>query len=378
MLAVTFTFDADVLIFDEPTNYLDIDGLIAFENQIEQHRNRGAGIIIVSHDRTLIDSLADSTIFMTQDGIYQTEGGYSSASSLADTDYNAKVKKARTTQNKITQLQNVVRDRMSWSAQKEKSRKVAEGDKSFIGRRAKKMALRAKAARTKAEKEITNLQKIKPSVHVKITLQMPEYCVKNRNVFSIRNVSFSYNSTKSDFIIKEADFSMSVKDRICLMGANGIGKSTLIKLVLGELIPLIGECKLNSGVKLCHLPQGLKGFFKHKTLLENFRDTGRSEADIRLYLASVFIRREKVHEPIENFSYGELMRAAIVKCVLKQAEFLVMDEPTSHLDIESIEILEKLLNDFPGGYLIVSHDRFFVANVSEELYLLEERRLKIV
>ena len=377
-LTACFISDADVLIFDEPTNYLDINGLTTFEEQIDEHRNRGTGIIIVSHDRTLIDNLADSTIYMNRDGIYQTEGGFSSVQSLADSDYSAKVKKARTIQNKITQLQNVVRDRMCWSARKEKSKKGAKRDKPFIAKRAKKMAIRAKAAQTKAEKEIANLKNTKPSTHVKISLQMPEYKVKNRNVFSLRNASFSYTDTEDDLIIKEADFSMSVKDRICLMGANGIGKSTLLNLISGSLQPISGECQLNKNVKLYHIPQGLKRFYKEKTLLENFRDTSRSETDIRLHLASVFIRRERVHEPIDNFSYGELMRSAIVKCVLEQAEFLIMDEPTSHLDIESIEVLEKILDDFPGGFLIVSHDRSFVANVSDELYLLEEGRLKII
>ena len=378
LLAVTFASDADLLIFDEPTNYLDINGITAFENQVELNRSKGSGIILVSHDRTLIDNLADRTIYMTKDGIYQTEGGFSSVWSLADTDYNAKVKKAGSIQNKITQLQNVVRDRMKWSAQKEKSKIGAKGDKPFIAKRAKKMATRAKAARTRTEKEIVNLNKIKPTVHVKISLQMPEYTVKNRNVFSLQDTSFSYSDSEKDLILNEVDFSMSTNDRVCLMGANGIGKSTLIKLILGINKPANGKCTLNKNVRLSVIPQGLKGYFKHKTLLENFRDTGRSETEIRLALASVFIRREKVHEPIDNFSYGELMRAAMVKCVLEQAEFLILDEPTSHLDIESIEVLEKILHDFPGGYLIVSHDRSFVANVSEDLYVLEDGRLKIV
>ncbi len=378
MLATAFVSDADVLIFDEPTNYLDINGLTTFEKQIEEHRNNGTGIIIVSHDRTLIDNFADSTIFMSRDGVYQTEGGYSSAWSLADSDYSSKVKKSKTIQNKINQLQNVVRDRMEWSAKKEKSKIGAKGAKPFIAKQAKKMASRAKAARTKTNKEISNLNKIKPSVHVKISLQMPEYIVKNRNVFSIRNASFSYPNPENNLVIKDADFSMAVIDRFCLMGANGMGKSTLIKLIIKKLKPSAGECQLNKNVKLSLIPQGLKRFYQEKTLLENFKDTGRSETDIRLLLASVFIRRDKVHEPIDNFSYGELMRAAIVKCVLEQAEFLIMDEPTSHLDIESIEVLEKILNDFPGGYLIVSHDRSFVANVSDELYLLEDGRVKII
>ncbi len=90
------------------------------------------------------------------------------------------------------------------------------------------------------------------------------------------------------------------------------------------------------------------------------------------------IRKDKPEDLVANFSYGELMRAAIVKCILSQAEFLFLDEPTSHLDIESIDVLEQLLTDFPGGFLLISHDRTFVENVADQLCLLEDGHLRLV
>lgn len=99
---------------------------------------------------------------------------------------------------------------------------------------------------------------------------------------------------------------------------------------------------------------------------------------VRQYLGAALIRKDKVTEPIDQFSHGELMRSAIVKCILSKAEFLFLDEPTTHLDIESIEVLEHLLQNFNGGFLLISHDRSFVSNVADKLYMLEDGRLRLV
>jgi ATP-binding cassette subfamily F protein 3 len=167
----------------------------------------------------------------------------------------------------------------------------------------------------------------------------------------------------------------STKDKICLMGANGAGKSSLLRLLRGELSPMSGEVRLNESVPTTYLPQGLKGFFSRPTLLDNFGDCECDASTVRRHLGAALIRRDKVHEPLDQFSNGELMRAAIVRAILTRSEFLILDEPTSHLDIESISVLEQLLGAFPGGFLLVSHDRTFVSNVADSLLMLDTGRL---
>ena len=162
------------------------------------------------------------------------------------------------------------------------------------------------------------------------------------------------------------------------MGDNGSGKTTLLRLIRKTLEPTSGTTYLHEGIKIALIPQRLEEVFREDTLLDNFRESGLKETVVRQYLGSALIRRNKVHEPVSNFSRGELMRAAAVKCVLMRAEFMLLDEPTSNLDIESIEVLEKLLDEFQGGYLIISHDRAFAANAAERLYMLEEGRLRLV
>jgi ATP-binding cassette subfamily F protein 3 len=162
------------------------------------------------------------------------------------------------------------------------------------------------------------------------------------------------------------------------MGANGSGKSTILKLAQGKLRPQSGDFYLNESVPTAYVPQGLGGFFSEETLLDNFNVCNFDETSIRQHLGAALIRKDKVHEPIENFSQGELMRAAIVRCILLRAEFLFLDEPTSHLDIESINVLEHLLQSFKGGFVLVSHDRSLVANVAETVYVLEHKGLRLV
>jgi len=370
--------DAELFLFDEPTNFLDIAGIVAFEDAVNDLTRRNKGVLIVSHDRSLINNLADRTIYLTPHGVYQTKGGYASAQSLAGSSFEAKQSEAKNIKIKIGRLQEEARRRMNWASQKEKSKRGAGMDKPYIAKMAAKMAARAKAAQKLAEKEIAKLRAAKPFVPKPVVLRLPQYEVRHRTVFSLENVSFAYEGVTNGEILREISLAASTGERICLMGANGTGKSTLLKVITGELEASTGRVRHNESVKLRYLPQGLHGFFAGPTLLDDFADVAVDEATVRTQLGGVMIRGDKATQAIETLSPGELARAALVKCMLQGAEFLLFDEPTSHLDIESVEVLERALREFPGGYLVVSHDRAFVERVADQLYVLDEGRLKVV
>ncbi len=381
----TLAADADLYLLDEPTNYLDIGGLTAFEDYLDVVRARGRGILLVTHDRTLTDNLADRTIYLSVNGIYQTVGGFEQAWSVQAEDFRARQHQAAQIRRKIGDLQEDMRRKAAWADKKEKQKTGAKGAKAHIGRLAKKLAARSKTAALKADREIEKLKQTKPFIPKTINLRFPPYTVRHRTVFDMRKLAFDYaagtasESTDPETpLLREITLSASTRDKICLMGANGTGKSTILKLILGQLKPHHGSYSLNESVSRRYLPQGLVGFFENRVLLENFRSCGQDETTVRRYLGAALIRKEKPESDLGQFSYGELMRAAVVKCILERAEFMILDEPTSHLDIESIEVLEHLLNDFPGGYIIVSHDRTFVENVSGRLLSLEDGRLRLV
>jgi ATP-binding cassette subfamily F protein 3 len=214
-----------------------------------------------------------------------------------------------------------------------------------------------------------------------VNLSFPRCEIRNRRVFSLVKVGFSYGSQPAntrDYLLSAITLSAGTKDKLCLMGANGSGKSTILKLAQRLLKPTEGQVRLNRNVDTAYVPQGLVGFFPRRRLLDNFSETGQDETTIRRFLGGALIRKDKAGDRLDSFSYGELMRAAIVKCILIGAEFLFLDEPTSHLDIESVAVLERLLSNFAGGFLLVSHDRSLVANTADSLYLIESGRLRLV
>ena len=371
------TSEADLFLLDEPTNYLDIDGLTALEDNLLQLKRENRAIVIVTHDRTLTDNVADRTIYISQNGIYECHGGYQTAWSLKTSDLESRKNHAKELKRRINTLQQDVRRRKGWSNLKEKQKIGAKRAKAFIAHKAKKMAKRAQAINKRVEKKIEELKQDKILKKRDINLSFPDYEIKHRNVFAVKNLSFSYSNEKdqSKYLLNGILLEADTTDKICLLGCNGSGKSTLFKLIMGELKPYSGSVYLHPNLNVQYINQGLIGYFKQNRLLDNFIGIDE-EAKVRQYLGAALIRREKVTDFIENFSHGELMRAAIVKCILEKTEFLLLDEPTSYLDIESIEILESLLINYQGGFLIISHDRTFVSNVADKLYLLENNKIK--
>jgi ATP-binding cassette subfamily F protein 3 len=372
--------ESDLYLLDEPTNYLDIVGITAFEKHVDDLKRRGKGVILVTHDRSLTDSLADSTVLLTPHEIYHVPGGMTAVLEIRQEDESSRHRRSGQIRRKIRQLQEDARSKAGWSVQKEKQKRGAKGAKGHISRLSKKMAKRAKTAQRRAEKEMETLEKTKPFVPKKLHLAFPDYQVRNRTVFSLENVDFDFAMTKGpgERLLRDITLSGTTREKICLMGANGAGKTTLLRLIMGDIQPVSGQRYLHKSVRSAYLPQGLTGLFEGETLLDNFRSVDYDEATVRRHLGAVMIRRDKVHQALDCFSYGELMRAAIVRAVLSRAEFMFLDEPTSHLDIESIQVLEQMLNEFRGGFLLISHDRTFVSNVAETLYVLESGTVRLL
>ena len=375
--------DADLYLLDEPTNHLDIAGITALEKHIKQLKRDGRGIILITHDRALTDNVADQTVLFTENGVYRSTGGATAIGALKQSDFDSRQKHADEIRKKVNQLHEDARAKAGWAATSEKRKIGAGSSKPYFAKKSAKMAKRSKVTQMRIEKELKRLKKTKPYIPKELNIHLPEYEVRHRTVFHLEKVTFGYDDkstskTTSGLILDGITISASTNDRICIMGANGSGKSTLTRLILGELRPTSGIRQFNDNVTSSNVPQGLRGFFGRETLLDNFNDCSQNQTEIRQHLGAALIRRDKVLEPIGSFSHGELMRAAIVKCVLQKAEFLFLDEPTTHLDIESIEILEKILSGFPGGFILISHDRTFVANVAEKLYVIEDCRLRLV
>lgn len=381
-IATALRCNAELYIFDEPTNYLDFAGIAAFDRAITELCAQGKGIILISHDRSLIDSHADKTLYFTKNGIFGSAGGWSESFNLYQSAIEGRRREAAAITSKISQLKADAERKKRWSERCE-SAKYGKGvdtnmrDRGWIGAQAARLMKRSQQQRRRIELQVQELERCKPRLEAVPNLAFPEYKVANKTVCELRSVEFGYPGQRQLFA--GIFCVLSTRDRVCFLGENGIGKSTLMQIMTGSLAVVGGQARITDTVNWFYIPQGLRGFWRdERQLLGNFTVVGINEAMARRFLGAAGIWGEQVKKPLSAYSYGELMRAALVLCILSKAEFIFMDEPTSHLDVDTIMIMEKMLQDFPGGFALISHDQRFVENVADKLMLIKDGKLELV
>lgn len=367
--------NSKLFLLDEPTNHLDIKMCLKLEKILDFSKSESKGVLIVSHDRVLLDRLADRTYYLRRGETLSVAGGYSQMIKHLRKDFEARQKKAGEIQKKMNKLEDEITRRKNWAGQKEAEKRIADKvqNKGFIGHKSAKLAKRAKVVEKRANEMLEEFKDTKPFVEKALKIELPEYRVDNKGVVDAKEISFSFGNKE---VFKKVSFSLSTKDRIGIIGENGSGKTTLMRCLTGELTPREGNIRINESIKCGYIPQEVQKTFKRGTLLDNMRIPDLEETHIRKALGGARFREGKVYQDIFTLSYGEQMRAAILKAVLEKVEFLFLDEPTNHLDIESLELLDDLLNEYPGGMLFISHDRHFIAEHSEKLYYLENGTLE--
>ncbi|MBD2104039.1 ribosomal protection-like ABC-F family protein [Leptolyngbya sp. FACHB-261] len=366
-----FLSNSTLLVLDEPTNHLDIAMQLYLEAAIRREKQLGRSFLVVSHDRVLIDQIADQTLYLNQGEAVIVQGGYSQVLAHLDQDFRSRQEHAQEIQRKIKHLEQEALRKKVWSNRKEKE-KIGALDKGFIGARAAKLAKRAKVVEHRQTQMIEQLKQEKPFVEKKIKLAFEPYVVTKKWVFLAQNLSKRLGKRQ---LFHNLNLELMTQDRVGIVGPNGSGKTTLVNCLLGHSLPDAGQIKRNESVHWLYIPQDVREYFREEILLDNFKDYGLEEPVVRQFLGAAKLRRDRVVQPISTLSAGELMRAAIVSVLLAKAEFLLLDEPTNHLDIESLEVLDDLLSQFPGGLLFISHDRRFIARHAEQIFSFREERL---
>lgn len=362
--------EVPLVLMDEPTNHLDIEMCLLLEKIVLDMKRKNFSLFIISHDRVFIDRVADKTANIKNGKITVISGGYSDMIEHLESEFESKRKKAEEIDRKIRSLENEIVRRKTWSNKKE-AQKAPHTDKGHIGRKAAKLAKRAKAVMKRTEKLVEEYEKEKPVYEKPLKMDFPKYEVRNKSVFRFTNLNFSYDNNS---ILENVNFEMSTNSRAGIIGANGCGKTTFLKCIIGELTPQRGDIIMNRSVKWKYIPQDVGLAFEKGSLLKNMQTENYDEISIRKHLGGAKFRKDKVYSDIKKLSYGELMRAAILKAMLEKVEFLFLDEPTNHLDIESLQMLDESIRHFPGGILFISHDRHFIAEHGKNLYTIENRK----
>ena len=338
----------DILLLDEPTNHLDIESIIWLEQFLTTY---SGAVVIVSHDKMFLDNVTNRTIEISVGKIYDYPKPYS----------------------KFLELRQEIREQQL-ASQKNQEKKIQQTEKLIEKFRAK--ASKASMAQSLIKK-LDKIERIEVDEedNAVMSVRFPVSVTPGKVVLEIDRVSKSYGEKQ---VLQEVSLLVERGSKIAFVGQNGQGKTTLAKMIVGE-IPYEGTIKLGHNVQLGYFAQNQADYLDGEitvldTMYNAANDTNRIK--VRDILGSFLFRGDEVDKKVKVLSGGERNRLALAKMLLSDFNVLVMDEPTNHLDIKSKNVLKKALQQFEGTLIIVSHDRDFLQGLTDKVYEFKDRHLK--
>ena len=352
-LAKLLLTQPEILLLDEPTNHLDIQSLEFLEELILKYKGT---VLIVSHDRYFLDKVINKTVLLEngKENIYY--GNYS---------YFLKEDERRT----LAQFENYKNQQKQIEKMKESIltlRKFGDlaGNEMFF-KRAKNIEKRLEKMEI-----IDRVDLNKKSLDLKFNIKKRS----GNDVLKLENVEKKFDQK---VIFKDANLTLNYGEKAALIGKNGSGKSTLIKMILGQDTNFQGELKLGTSIKIGYISQNIIFEDNEKTVLDYYLEGNNlSETEARSKLAKYGFRQESTFKRIGKLSGGEKVRIILMKLIQKDINFLILDEPTNHIDIDTREILEEALKEYKGTVLFVSHDRFFINAIANRVLNIENYKIK--
>ncbi|MCF0145942.1 MAG: ABC-F family ATP-binding cassette domain-containing protein [Eubacterium sp.] len=341
--------EPSLLLLDEPTNHLDLKAVSWLEERLRKYPGT---LLLVSHDRYFLDRIVGKVI-----GI---ENGVSSVYNGNYTDFRVKRAAARDAAFH------------AWEKQQAEIRHQEEVIRKLKQFNREKSLKRARSREKQLDKTILAERPSEITADMKLSFPVKE--ISGQDVLTVTDLSKGFTETP---LFREASFYLGRGDRIVLIGGNGIGKSTILKLISGRLKPDTGEIRIGSKVTIGYYDQEQQMLHEEKTLFQEISDAMPSltETKIRNTLAAFLFTGDDVFRPVSVLSGGERARLCLARLMLSGANLLLLDEPTNHLDIVSREILEDALCSYDGTVLCVSHDRYFIDRIATGILELEDGHL---
>ena len=345
MLAAALVRNPDFMILDEPTNHLDILMTQWLEGYLKEFRG---GLIVVSHDRAFLDNVATRILEMEGGKLQSFKGNYT-----------------KYLEQKAIQTQTL---EAAYNAQQEYIARTEAYIRRF------KAGIKSKMARGR-QSQLDRLERIDaPVYNEEFELRLPPAAECADRVLIMEDLTIGYGD---NVLAKGINLTLRRGEKAALLGANGTGKTTLLKTILGEVDPLKGKAKIGSRVQIGYFSQTYERLNSQQTLLENFViEYGFTEEHTRSMLGGMLFHGDDVFKEIGTLSGGQKARLVLLKLVLDGANCLVLDEPTNHLDIMARETVEAALTAFDGTVLVVSHDRYFVNEVANRIWEIEDCQVK--
>lgn len=341
--------NADLLLLDEPTNHLDISGTEWLEGFLQAYKGT---VLVISHDRYFLDKICNKTVELTNKTCYHAKGNY--------TEY-LKYKQER-----------LETERHHYENQLAEIKELEE----FVQRARQASATNHVLKRMGLEREEW-LEKKKAELIVpemdpgKIRIKFTPQCETGNDVLSVLSLSKSFGDKK---LFENGNMQIFKNDRAFVIGSNGCGKTTLLRILTRQQYADEGSFNFGAGVKVGYFDQSLESLKGGKTVIDEIWDEHRlfNETKVRSYLALFLFRGDDVYKNVDSLSGGEKAKLCLLKLMLSGANVLLLDEPTNHLDITSREILENALADFEGTIIAVSHDRYFINKLSTKIFRMKK------
>lgn len=347
-LASIILSNPDILLLDEPTNHLDIDTLEWFEEYLSSYNGT---VVIISHDRYFLDRTVNKIIEIENGNANIYHGNYSYYLKESEKRLMVEFQNYKNQQKEIKALKEAIERYKVWGA---------KSDNPMFFRR-------AKAIETRLEK-MEVIEKPKTKSELRINLNVEDR-TSNR-VMVISNLNLKIGNKE---LLRNSHMEVYYKERVCLMGKNGAGKTTLIKNILNNTHDNI---KLGTNIKMGYIPQEIRFDNEDLTIYEHMRKIFvGSESELRSKLNQFYFTADNIDKKVKNLSGGEKVRLKLLELILKNANFLILDEPTNHIDIDTREILEESLLAYDGTILFISHDRYFINKIATKIVMIENKEM---
>lgn len=334
----------DLLLLDEPTNHLDIKAINFLENFIKNYKGTA---IIISHDRYFLDATVNRMMVLEYGKLSTYSGNYTVFMEKRKKDREVRIHQYKSQQKEIERQEEII-DRL----------------KNLGGSKRKRGISQSRSR----QKLLDKMERIEKPVELSDTMNL-KFTPRIQSGMDVLKVSDLRMSFDDKEIFKNISFEIYRNERAAIIGDNGVGKTTLFKLILGELFQDGGRAKLGESVNVGYFDQEQKSLNLENTIFDEIRETFPmlTNFEIRSYLAKFMFYDTDVFREISELSGGERARISLLKLMISDCNFILMDEPTNHLDIDSKEILEDAILDFEGTLLIISHDRYFLNKIASKI-----------
>lgn len=348
MLAKLLLEKPSLLMLDEPTNHLDLPSIEWVEGYL---RNYEGAVMVVSHDRQFLDNVITKTVEVTQEQLFTYEGNYS-----------------------FYLKEKALRQEIQQGAYENQQAKIRQTERFIERFKAKATKARQVQSRVKALERLDLVEEVVDDTAA-VNFRFKFNQQPGRFICTLKDVSKSYGSLE---ILRNTSISLERGDKIALVGANGKGKSTLLRILSGSE-PIEGERTLGYNViQAFYAQHQLESLHVENEILDEMKQagSGKTEQELRGVLGCFLFSDEDQYKKIKVLSGGEKSRVALAKTLISEANFLLLDEPTNHLDFISENILIQALQQYAGSFIVVSHNRYFVSQIANKIWYIDNKQIK--